>query len=228
MEQLLEQAEAFRAQKPGEDVNPEWTLLTGMKLPKSFQTTYEHPQAPVFTHMIENNFPNLYEDFRMVIYLNAGLPYTDAYPGAESRAGMSFLHLLICPKERIYNIKTLRKTDVNILMYMMNVTEYLFNHGDFKEKVLSAILEQSLTYDENVFGKFSSERRAKLADAIKKIHDMKTNQLSWWFHEHPKHSVGHLHLHCILDTTLTESYELNAPKNVPYCNVVLNLQENRV
>ena len=27
--------------------------------------------------MIENNFPNLYEDSTMVIYLNAALPYTD-------------------------------------------------------------------------------------------------------------------------------------------------------
>ena len=224
MEQLLEQAEAFRAQKPGEDVNPEWTLLIGMKLPKAFKTAYEHPQAPVFTHMIENNFPNLYEDGKMVIYLNAALPYTDAYPGAESRAGMSFLHLLICPKERIYNFKTLRKSDAELLEYMKNTTEYLFNYEGFKEKVLGAVLEQSLTYDESLFGTFGPERRAKLTDAIKKISAMKTDQLSWWFHEHPKHSVGHLHLHCTLEETLTESYALNSHKNVPYGTVLSELR----
>ena len=128
-----------------------------MKLPKSFKTAYEHPQAPVFTHMIENNFPNLYEDSTMVIYLNAALPYTDAYPGAENRAAMSFMHLLICPKERIYNIKTLRKSDEGLLNYMKRATESLFQYKGFVYKVLPSVLEQCLTYDDNLFGVFTHE-----------------------------------------------------------------------
>jgi len=72
---LQAQADAFRAQKPGEDVDPSWDLLTGMKLPKAFETEFAHPQAPVFTHMNDNGFPNLYEDDKMVVYLNTGLPY---------------------------------------------------------------------------------------------------------------------------------------------------------
>ena len=223
MDDLLMQAEAFRAQKPGDDVDPSWTLLTGMKLPKSFGTSYAHPQASVFTHMIENNFPNLYEDDKIVIYLNAALPYTDAYPGTESRAGMSFLHLLVCPKERIYNYKTMRKSDAGLLDYMLNTTKNLFSHHEFLYDVLLAIIEQSLSYDENQFGKFSPERRAKLMDTIKKIQNMNTEQLSFWFHEHPNHSVGHLHMHCILNTTLTDSYGLNSHKNVPYTTVAQGL-----
>lgn len=217
MEQLLEQAEAFRAQKPGEDVDPSWTLLTGMKLPKSFVTKYEHPQAPVFTHMIDNNFPNLYEDDEIVIYMNAALPYVDAYPGCESRAAMSFLHLLICPKERIYNFKTLRKdgNDRYLLLNMRSTVEDLISCEDFMIDLEQSIIRQSFTYDESQFGAFTVERRVKLLEALYEIRNIRKQQLFFCFHEHPDHSVGHLHMHCILTTTLTDSYGLNSHKNVP-------------
>ena len=211
MNLLQAQVDAFRAQKPGEDTDPSWNLLTGMTLPKSFKTEHEHPQAPVFTHMNDNNFPNLYRDDKIVIYLNSALPYLEAYPGAEGRAAMSFVHLLVVPIERVYNIATMHgEEDLNLLMYMRDTTLSALGQTEFRQKVADAIHQQNSE-------KVSTDA---FLEAMRRFRDAKNHDFSFWFHEHPKHSVGHLHMHVLLDTTLTDAFKIHKHKNMSFDDAV--------
>ena len=86
----------------------------------------------VFTRMIETGAPNLYEDDVFVLYLNKGLPY----PELDDNAGMAFVHMLACPKERIYNAATLRPSDKRLLEYMRDSVRNLVDMPEFREKVI--------------------------------------------------------------------------------------------
>ena len=102
---MLAAARAFRLQKDGDDITPEMEReLKGMVAPSAIG--YSSPRAPVFTVLNDNHAPNLYEDPHFVLYLNSSLPYPELYPGKEARAGFGFVHMLACPKERIYNAES--------------------------------------------------------------------------------------------------------------------------
>lgn len=216
---LQTQADAFRAQKPGEDVDPSWNLLIGMRLPKSFKTEHAHRQAPVFTHMNDNNFPSLYSDDKMAIYLNSALPYMNAYPGNEGRAAMSFMHLLVVPKERIYNVATMRgEADRALLMDMREVTCLVFNQFQFRKRIEDALMNQNLNLVSADI--LTQENREAFHQSILDLHKARDSDLSFWFHEHPEHSVGHLHMHVLLDTALTPAFLIHEHKNTPLQKVL--------
>lgn len=220
---LQAQADAFRAQTPGDDVDPTWNLMSGMTLPKSFKTEFAHPQAPVFTHMNDNNFPNLYSDDKIVIYLNSALPYPEAYPGAEGRAAMSFVHLLVVPRERVYNIATMRgQKDHDLLMYMKNVTLAEFGQYQFRKRIQQAAQKQNL---EDAPDDITCEYIDAHNYAMRYLMKAKESDLSFWFHEHPTHSVGHLHMHVLLDTTLTKAFTIHSHKNIPFTSAVKSVHE---
>jgi len=221
---LQAQADAFRAQKPGEDVDPSWDLLTGMKLPKAFETEFAHPQAPVFTHMNDNGFPNLYEDNKMVVYLNNALPYLNAYPGNEGRAAMSFMHLLVAPRERIYNIKTMRgESDRALLKYMKDVVDLAFMLPTFRRKVQYALSNQNFL--QAPFSVLTQENRDAYHESKELFQQARSKNLSYWFHEHPNHSVGHLHMHVLLDTALTPAFKIHEHENVPFETALAQIME---
>lgn len=220
---LQAQADAFRAQACGDDVDPAWDLLKGMTLPKSFKTPYAHPQAPVFTHMLDNRFPVLYQVPDFAVYLNSGLPYLDAYPGNEGRAAMSFVHLLVVPRERIYNVKTLRKTDEGLLRDMYHTTLDLFTRPQFIDTLELALLKQNLLdVSGDVLTYENREAFVRSMHLLKKVDP--EAELSMWFHEHPNHSVGHLHMHVLLDTALTDAFKIHEKKNIPYDDVMNRLK----
>mgnify|MGYP003337611470 FL=1 len=204
------QAALFRAQRPMQDVDPAWDQLIGMKLPPPFKTPHTHPQGPVFTHMNDNNFPNLYRDDKMVVYLNAAPPMVEQYPGKEERAGMSFVHLLACPRERIYNEKTLLATDYALVAYMYEKVNELMSTQDFREKVAYQLWCQCVELLK------TQDQRVEFLRNLTQLR-MATDQrdMGYYFHSHPNHSVGHLHMHCINKNMLTKAFELNSHKNVP-------------
>lgn len=200
---LQKQADAFRAQKPGDVVDPSWDLLKGMR---SFGT-----DVPAFTYMNDNRFPNLYEDENIVIYLNSALPY----PDNEGRAAMSWVHLLTVPKKRIYNVKTLLHVDIALLEYMQKTTRDVFSTSKYREKLFVMLLEQHVR---------SGAVNDQFIHAMESLRNAKKENLSFWFHEHPYHSVGHLHMHVILDTTLTHAFDIHGSKNVPFDKVIERLR----
>lgn len=203
------QASAFRAQKPFEDADPTWDSLTGMKLPPPFQTPHAHPQGPVFTHMNDNSFPNLYRDDRFVLYLNAASPFPELYPGKEERAGMSFVHLLAVPLERIYNYKSMRSSDYGLVTHMYETVNKLMNTPSFKDELIYKLTCQCIPLLE------TQDLRVKFISQVNTLReDTSSRDIEYCFHGHPSHSVGHAHMHCMARNMLTKSYELNSKKNV--------------
>jgi hypothetical protein len=211
------QAALFRAQKPVEDVDPSWTLMKGMTLPPPFKTIHAHPQGPVFTHMNDNNFPNLYRDDRFALYLNVASPFTELYPGKEERASMSFVHLLAVPLERIYNYKSALPTDYGLISHMYETVNKLMNTPSFKDELAYQLTCQYVPLLE------TQELRIQFLRDMKTLHDdTSSRDMTYCFHPDPLHSVGHLHMHCVAKNMLTKSYMLNSHKNIP---IDLVLQE---
>ena len=211
---LKECAKAFRAQKPGESIKPEWcTYLRGMTPPEGFPTEYT---APTFTILNETGAKNLYSDEHFCLYLNVTLPYTELYPNKEARAGMSFVHLLACPRARIYNASTLEPTDRPLLEHMASTVSRLVDSFDFRRQV----------YDELML-KFWPSMQEGFSDEVKAKFDIHANlwlnrtcgaSMGYYFHKHPHHSVGHLHMHCLADNLRTSN--LHNKKNTPLEDVL--------
>jgi hypothetical protein len=156
----------------------------------------------VFTYLIDNKCPTLYADEHFVVFLNSGLPY----PELDPRAGMSLVHLMACPRERIYSARTLEPGDDKLLEHMRRTMTSLMDDRDFREKALRALDAKmagvdhpAYTHDKNIF--------------LDHVDDTK---MSYWFHDDP--SVGHLHMHCIQDTLRTS--RVHDKRNVPYEEVV--------
>jgi hypothetical protein len=205
----MEQAEAFRAQKPFEDADPSWTQLTGMSLPKALKLEHgTDANVPVFTYLNDHECENLYRDSKFALYLNSGLPYTELYPGQEYRAGMSFVHLLAVPIERIYNASTLRDTDAPLLEHMGTKVCELMDDKNFRLKLAEKLAEQCIPRLDTI------QLRSLFVTQYKRlIHDTDGAHMGFYFHEHPHHSVGHLHMHCVAFGLMTKSFELNEYKN---------------
>lgn len=152
----------------------------------------------IFTKMIESGAPNLYEDDTFVLYLNKNLPYLEL----DDNAGMAFGHFLACPKERIYNIVTCHKTDAPLLEYMRDSVINLMHMPEFREKVL-LLLQEKMPYIDERFSR-DSEKFMNQTDGY---------DMEFYFHRHPNHSVGHLHMHCLTGNIRTN--RLHDKKNYP-------------
>lgn len=215
MASLVECAKAFRAQGPGESINPEWrNHLCGMTPPNGFPAKYT---APTFTILNETGAENLYEDEYFCLYLNVALPYRELYPNKHDRAGMSFVHMLACPRERIYNAATLETKDKVLLEHMASTVSRLVDTDEFRRKVYDKLLL-----------KFWPSMQEGLSDEVKAKFTLHSNMwlnrtsgssMGYYFHLHPHHSVGHLHMHCLADNIRTNN--MHNKKNTPL-DVVLN------
>ena len=199
---LQSQAEMFRMQKPLEEVPAEWNLLQGMKCPMA--------NMPIFTWFNETNAPHLYRDGLFALYLNHAPPYPELLPD-PARAGMSFCHLLAVPTERIYNAATLRPTDETLIKHMRDKVKELMNDSEFRARVASAIREKYMPAitSEKLLSTFSSQ-------IYEFLYGTNGDSMDFFFHLHPNHSVGHLHMHCLAMDMLTDTFELLKYKNVHY------------
>ena len=64
------------------------------------------------------------------------------------------------------------------------------------------------------------ENRMELVRAIRELQVATPDDLSFWFHEHPRHSVGHLHMHVLLNTTITDAFAIHEHKNLSFDDAV--------
>jgi hypothetical protein len=199
---LQSQAEMFRMQEPLEEVPAEWNLLQGMKCPMA--------NMPIFTYFNDINAPHLYRDGVFSLYLNHAPPYPKLLED-PARAGMSFCHMLAVPIERIYNAATLRPGDDYIIKHMRDKVKELMNNLEFRVRVASAIREKYMPVitSEQLLATFSAQ-----LDNF--LYCTNGDSMDFFFHVHPNHSVGHLHMHCLAMDMLTETFEMLKYKNVHY------------
>lgn len=214
---LAECASAFRAQAPGESINPEWREhLRGMTPPTGFSMDFT---APTFTILNETGADNLYGDEHFCLYLNKDLPYRELYPSRDDRAGMSFVHMLACPRERIYNAVTLETRDRALLEHMASTVSRLVDSAEFRRKVYDQLL---LKFWPSMQEGFSDEVKAKfITQSNLWLHRTSGSNMGYYFHLHPHHSVGHLHMHCLADHIRTNN--LHNKKNTSLEDVLSTL-----
>jgi hypothetical protein len=207
---IEQQAEAFRAQDEFDEVPESWDLLKGMRT-KDYD-------IPVFTYMNDNCYQCLYEDELIRLYLNQALPYPELYPDCPDRAAMSFVHVLTVPKERIYNAAFLRRSDVDILEHMMETFEYYIkNNRDSLITELTVRCVPKLTTD---------ELRKSFVDSVNCLRNYSETSIGFYFHKHPHHSVGHLHMHCLLHGPglTTPVFDALNYKNTPASEIINGLK----
>ena len=206
---LQAQAEAFRNQEEFEDVPVEWDQLRGMRT-KSYN-------MPVFTYMNDYHMSCLYEDELIRLYLNQALPYPELYPEMPDRAGMSFVHVLAVPKERIYNACALRPGDAGLVEHMMDTFDYYINCEDYRNELLVELTRRCVPQLE------TTHLRNTFTESVSLVRDKRWDSIGYYFHLHPNHSVGHLHMHCLLHGPglTTEVFHNLSYKNTP-ARVVLN------
>jgi hypothetical protein len=207
-------ATAFRAQQPGESIKPEWREhLRGMVPPTGFPTQY---MAPTFTVLNETGAENLYSDDYFCLYLNHSLPYRELYPNANDRAGMSFVHMLACPRERIYNAVTLEAKDRPLLEHMAATVSRLVDSDVFRRRVYDKLM---LKFWPSMQEGFTDEVKAKfIAQSNLWLNRTSGRNMGYYFHLHPHHSVGHLHMHCLADNIRTNN--LHNKKNTSLDDVI--------
>ena len=204
---LLSIAEAFRASEPGTAVTDEMKKLNlGFLVPPV--------PRPVFTKMTETEADRdaaLYTDDQFCIFLNNSAPYPECYAesGKYASSGGSLVHMLACPRERIYNAVNLRPTDVELLDYMKTKVLELMSDPEFKEKCLTQLDVKMAAYPA-LANEYESDKA--------KFRATGPEQMRFYFHIHPNHSVGHLHMHC-LQNNLRTSF-IHEHKNAKYDDIV--------
>jgi hypothetical protein len=146
--------------------------------------------VPIFAQLTESGAPNVYADDKFVLYLNACSPY----PELDERAGMSFVHLLACPRERIYNAVSLRPTDVPLLEHMRDTVNTLMHDREFRMKVLPLVRDKIIPLVRGDGAPFPDLDKRLVAHCIAFAKGEFT--MTYNFHKDPHHSVGQLHMHC--------------------------------
>lgn len=204
---LLALAEEFRAQKEGEAVTDEMKKL-------QFGFLVPPVPRPVFTKMVETPADReaaLYSDDRFCLFLNREMPYPECYAssGKYANAGGSLVHMLACPRERIYNSVSLRSADTELLEYMKAKVLALMADPAFKQKCLEQLIPKMEAFPD-LKTEFDADCQKFLATG--------PEQMRFYFHIHPNHSVGHLHMHC-LQNNLRTSF-IHEHKNAKYDDIV--------
>lgn len=153
--------------------------------------------------------PLFYKDLDgFVVVINIKLPYIEAYPNDPGAAGMGFVHLLALPKDPIYNIVTLdtgnKKERFDLFTKMRDGVNNLIADETIRTKICDAIDLQIKKHYSNKDYIVEDINDKKIPDIIrKKFEEDKTNFIAslpsfeFFFHAHPNHSVGYLHIHCV-------------------------------
>lgn len=150
----------------------------------------------VFTKLIETGAPNLYSDEDFVLFLNAPLPYPDMYPGDPGKAGISFAHMLACPRAHIYNAAALDPGDEDLIARMCHRVSTLMNSMDFRSRVLETLTKK--------MGDAAESPRFKIDSHIF-LENTHGGHMKYYVHLHPHHSQGHLHIHCVQSNLRTST-----------------------
>jgi hypothetical protein len=213
-----------------EDSNPPYyseknSLLNG--------TPENQTWPPIFAKFVHHKdvplpflFSPLFENDNFMIVLNGADPYTAVYPPHEvDRTGMSFSHLLVLPKKRhIYNAVSLRASDIPLLEAMAEGVRVFVKEAANRATIASRIkaqLGRNAMFKDNLEMSelLESDIAAYVADANA------LDEPEFYFHVHPNHSVGYLHMHAIAGNMRAHSTTSHDNKNTPLGVIIDVLKE---
>ena len=193
-----------------DNISSDHSDLVGMVLPPfPHEGTIE---LPLFTHIVEKgkHVPGLpafikpvilFETEEFIFLLNDKMPDPKAYPeGKEGLAGMALIHFFGIPKNRIYNAVSLSHEKGHIeLIERMQLTA-----NDYLSKIENRVTVSNLV--KGIIAKTRADLVEKFeADIAPFLAD--SGKLEFYFHVHPKHSVGHLHMHCLAGARTSHEHD---------------------
>jgi len=162
---------------------------------------------PIFTLFVEEPAkfkPEVifFEDDEMMMF-----PNIKSHRRSEdgTAAAMSYVHYLIIPKRRIYNAVSLGPADIPLLTRMMK--------------------RGMLALQDATVRKYYNDSRDMDFDAS--VFDKGMEHLGLFVQVHPKHSVGHLHIHCCLTNLWTVNGSTMKEKNTRLQDVIAALKTKK-
>jgi hypothetical protein len=162
-------------------------------------------QNPPFTSIVEGSVPAvpLFTGPGFWCIVNEQSPFPESYPGRardpDNPASGSLFHLLLVPTTRIYNAVSLQASHLPLLHVMRARALKELGQGLPPELVFrtrEALVRKlrKLNVPDDHVANWVTEfdtRVASFVDCDEAV------QWGFFFHIHPDHTVGHLHLHCI-------------------------------
>jgi hypothetical protein len=160
-----------------------------------------HPGEPIFTKFVEatdsNDGSPAYKCDGFNIFTNRQTAFPAAGSG-ESSSG-SLFHALVCPTSRVYNAVSLRgKEHVELLQRMVATTA-----TKVSEDPEGFVSRARAAQTQWMVGKNKAPEEVARWEAVfdKMWVDFKASgeelRIGYFFHLHPQHSVGHLHMHVL-------------------------------
>ncbi|KAI5919656.1 hypothetical protein F4810DRAFT_686501 [Camillea tinctor] len=145
----------------------------------------------------------------------------EQYPNDRKKAGMSMVHLMVIPKERLFNGLSLFSAphgidDIDIIDSMISMFREAWEDRTVREKVVAhqkkAIDDRHkdrTDLDEVARGKVllrCEELKQELERLVLKEDALKFEDFAFGLHLWPENSVGHLHMHVIATPTEFRKY----------------------
>jgi Scavenger mRNA decapping enzyme C-term binding len=189
-------------------------------------------QNPPFTSIVEGSVPvsPLFTGPGFWCIVNEQSPFPESYPGrardADNPASGSLFHLLLVPTSRIYNAVSLKPAHLALLHAMRARAQEELGSG-FPPALISNTREalvrklRRLNVPDDDVANWVTEFDTRLSSFTA---GGEAVQWGFFFHVHPDHTVGHLHLHCIPMNASLRTNLVHDAKAVPWDAVVSSLQ----
>lgn len=185
---------------------------------------------PAFTMMVEGKIPVaplfVREDFWGLI--NAQSPFPKSYPPEDggATASGSLFHLLVVPTRRVYNAVSLAVYHLPMLLAMRDEALRVLGTAPSEELVnrtKSAMVAKLVSFGAN---KETVERWEACFDTMLEDFLKLNKPIEWgfFFHLHPDHTVGHLHLHVFPLNKDLRTNHIHDSKCVPLDSVLSMLK----
>lgn len=196
----------------------------------SYRTTdSKYNFLTVFSHLLDENELKVANNW--MLFLNAQIPYPE-FSAVPPTAGMCYAHLLAVPIRPIYNTVSLSSKPgiYNEISMVKNIITKLMDNQDFRNAVIKGVDEICFGSENSKPRRIVPQKEGSDEDIRKKLNEHATNfrtmtgnDMTYYVHLHPTHSVDQLHIHCLQPLLKTSNAHDN--KNVPL-DIVMEALKN--
>ena len=114
----------------------------------------------------------------------------------------------------------LKDEDAGLIEHMMDTSNWYINNNEYRHELLTELTIRCVPQLNN------DELRKSFTDSLSRVRDKRWESIGYYFHLHPHHSVGHLHMHCLLHGPglTTEVFHALRYKNTPASDILSELK----
>ena len=191
MELFRERVDAFTSYEHYDDIM-QWEL--GGKIDSSgIHGFMSDSSVPLFFHWIDNNIthPNTLLDNSTCVIIRPDPSTSYAEFGRRSR--VAFDHILVIPKQRLYNAVTLKRGDIPLIISMIDYGKEVL-YDNYKNALFKSANDY-LIFLALVSGQTIEQVSIKDVRNHATIKNNQQQKIHHCVHVFPDHSVGQFHIH---------------------------------